>query len=572
MKKYRNLFVASFLTLSLSGFAFNKTLKVESFTNVGYAILNTDSIQVNVIPLPYKISSNTKNEYLRLPGLVGINAPKEMEPYLDAFTQEMAKDGLPIFNKSSKGKIHIKIDANSKSSRELVPKSVGSIPSMAMEDERYDLQINKKGIWITSPTVLGAYRGLTTLRQLILQSNTTQQDKLVLQTLKIYDGPKLGWRGFKLDIARNYYDVQTIKQLIDQLSMYKYNVLTLHLTDNEAWRVEIKSHPRLTEFTKEYYTQSQLEQIVKYANDRGIVVIPEIDFPGHSAALLKVYPNLGEFQQIAGKQVAFIKPDSKEFWTIFSDVAKELKDITKSEFLHFGGDEAFGMPDSSYKEFIKGALQRIHSLDITPIGYQESTRAGVTKSDYIQIWADFADPGGDLEKWEELVKQGKELPQGLPKQALAFYQKAALDLNQALNQKASIIASPTKRAYFDTPYAESSLNQAQQRDKQTLGMTLYTPLTLEQFYNWEPENMLYGLDLKNLSGVEAALWSDTIKDDNTLWRLILARIPGFAERSWSQSKGLNWQDYKQRLSYQSIFWNQRNLEWFESELVDWKTQ
>src|SRR5690606_21707173 len=232
--------------------------------------------------------------------------------------------------------------------------------------------------------------------------------------MNILDGPKISWRGFKLDVARNYVPVATIKEIIDQLSLYKYNILTLHLTDNEAWRITIKKYPELTSFTKDYYSQEELTSITEYAKNHRLVVIPEIDFPGHSAALLKVYPELGTLKMIAGKNVAYIDPSSDKFWEIFEDTAKELTRMTNSNYLHFGGDEAFGMSDTHYHQFITGALKRIHQLGITPIGYQESTRAGVSSGDYVQIWADFADPGGDLEKWEQMVKEGKPLPEGLP--------------------------------------------------------------------------------------------------------------------------------------------------------------
>lgn len=554
----RNLFNSLILFLVLAGCS--QTGKT--------AVDDTNSTQINVIPLPYNSVKTMGESNLVLSNNVGIDAPKEMESMIDVFIDDLSADGFSGFTKSPGGIIKIKID--SKLPKDAAPKALGKTPDETVTDERYSLEINKKEILITSPTAVGAYRGLTTLRQLMMTSEKSHEGKIILEPIKITDGPKLGWRGFKMDVARNYYSPNTVKEVINQLALYKYNILTLHLTDNEAWRIEIKGHPKLTSNTEKYYTQNELKSIVEYAKNHGITVIPEIDFPGHSAAIIKIYPDVGELKEIAGKNIAYVEPVSTRFWEIFDDVAGELKEMTRSQFLHFGGDEAFGMPDPLYHQFIEEALKRTHRLGMTPIGYQEASRAGVAPGDYIQIWADFADPGGDLEKWKELVKEGKPLPQGMPAEAIGFYEKAGLDLGQALKQKAVIIASPTKRAYFDTPYAESSSDPNQENTRSSLGMTLYTPLTLEQFYNWKPANILYGLPLENLGGVEAAIWADTIRDDKTLWQLILARIPGFAEKAWSSQDNLSWENYQKRLAHQSINWRTRNLEWFQSSLVDWK--
>src|SRR5690606_26542602 len=221
---------------------------------------------------------------------------------------DLSADGLPTLAKSHKGIIKIKIDHHSRKQQNEVPAALGRTPQQSMLDERYNLSIDKNGILITAQTAIGAYRGLTTLRQLLMTSEKSNDGKIILKAMNILDGPKISWRGFKLDVARNYVPVATIKEIIDQLSLYKYNILTLHLTDNEAWRITIKKYPELTSFTKDYYSQEELTSITEYAKNHGLVVIPEIDFPGHSAALLKVYPELGTLKMIAGKNVAYIDP------------------------------------------------------------------------------------------------------------------------------------------------------------------------------------------------------------------------------------------------------------------------
>ncbi|WP_322545201.1 family 20 glycosylhydrolase [Elizabethkingia miricola] len=535
--------------------------------------MDKSSLQiVNVIPLPYKTIntlSNT-NGKLTISDLDDIDAPKEMLSIIDAFIQDVAVDGGPNLNKSSKGVIKIKINNDSKFLTE-VPNSLGKSPQKSFGgNEKYALEVNSKGIFITAKTILGAYRGLTTFRQLLITANKSNDGTIVLDPIKIIDGPKLGWRSFKLDVARYYVPIPEIKKIIDQLALYKYNILSLHITDNEGWKIEIKSHPRLTSQTKDFYTQEEIKSLVSYAANRGIMIIPETDFPGYSSALLKAYPEFGKIQEIAERIIAYVDPNVVKSWDLFEDVAKELKDITGSQYLRFGGDEAFEMSDELYHQFVTEALRRLKKLNIIPIGFQEITRAGIMPGIYTQIWKDFADSGGDLEKWEELVKEENPLPEGLPPEALPFYHKVAEDFPNALKQVAVIIASPTKKAYFDTPYAEVSNDANQEKNRANLGMRLYSSQTLEQFYNWKPSTILYGLPLEQLGGVEAAMWCDTIKENNSLWELMLSRIPGFAERAWSIQDNLTWENYRKRLSFQSINWKARNLNWFQSSLVDWK--
>lgn len=206
-------------------------------------------------------------------------------------------------------------------------------------DERYALDIQENNITIEAMAAEGIYRGTTSLKQLIAGNPAASGETLYLPVLNVVDNPRFAWRGFSFDLSRCFFTVDEVKQVIDLLSLYKFNVLHMHLTDNEGWRIEIKSHPKLTEIggMREnegkpvgFFTQEQYKEIVAYAQERFITIVPEIDLPGHTKAIFAAYPDLKNaaklnFQlNMSGQAIGALDVDDPKATQLVKDVIAEL--------------------------------------------------------------------------------------------------------------------------------------------------------------------------------------------------------------------------------------------------------
>ena len=235
---------------------------------------------------------------------------------------------------------------------------VVNIDTARSNKEHYTIEISKKQIKITGASETALLHAARTVDQILLGDYTNTAQKRIA-SLRIDDKPRFGHRAIMIDPARHFLPVKDVKFFIDQMAKYKYNTLQIHLTDDQGWRVEIKSHPRLTEvgaFSNKrggtqgpdngFYTQEELKELVRYAAERGIEIIPELDIPGHSAAILAAYPQLGcAFRH--GEQIALgstvnmmLCACSQEAYKVYDDIFREVAEIFPSQHIHLGGDEA----------------------------------------------------------------------------------------------------------------------------------------------------------------------------------------------------------------------------------------
>lgn len=218
------------------------------------------------------------------------------------------------------------------------------------EDESYQLTITSNKIIINATNDLGALHGLETLLQL-LQNNSTSY---YFPVVEISDSPRFTWRGLMIDAARHFHPVDVIKRNLDAMSSMKMNVFHWHLADDQGWRIQLKNHPKLTELASDgyFYTQEEIKNIVKYADERGILVIPEIDVPGHASALLTAYPEIGskvgegkityEVQRNSGIFNATLDPTNPKTYEILSSIFDEVCPLFPGSYFHIGGDENNG--------------------------------------------------------------------------------------------------------------------------------------------------------------------------------------------------------------------------------------
>ena len=407
----------------------------------------------------------------------------------------------------------------------------------ALANEGYILEITPENILISSKTGAGAFYAVQTLKQLIpIQAYETPIDleRLTLPTMKISDKPHFAYRGFMLDCSRHFWDVETIKEVLDILAMHKMNRFHWHLTEDQGWRIEIKKYPLLTKIGSKreqtttgrnvgmdgipyggYYTQSDIKEIVKYAQERFITIVPEIEIPGHSLGALCAYPwlgcrgeegnyktwsNWGVSPQIAcaGKESTF------KFW---EDVLGEVIKLFPGEYIHIGGDEAprdewkvcphcqERIKDNNLKNeaelqsYVNNRIEKfLNEHNRKLIGWDEILEGGVSQSATIMAWR-----GAD--RGIEAAKKG----------------------NYA-------IMTPSSHCYFD-------YYQTTDRKDEHEGIGGYVPL--RKAYSFDPYDQLSPEEQKYIMGVQCNLWTEYIPTPMHLQYHTLPRLGAIAEIGWS---------------------------------------
>jgi hexosaminidase len=405
--------------------------------------------------------------------------------------------------------------AASSQAQEAAP--LGSIVFQLVADpslgaEGYELKISPQGVVLSAPHPAGLFYGVQTLRQLL--PPVLASGELALPGAAIRDYPRFAWRGAMLDVARHFFGPADIKRYIDLLAYYKINRLHLHLTDDQGWRLMIESWPRLAEYggltavngdPGGYYTQAEYRDLVAYASQRFITLIPEIDLPGHTNAALASYAELncdGVAPALyTGIEVGFssLCLDRSITAKFLDEVIGELASLTPGDYLHIGGDEARSTSKSDYIAFIEMIQTIVTYHGKTMVGWNEISQASLQTPVVVQFWSGEMSP---------------------------------------LPQNAQVIASPASYAYLDMKY-----------DKDTvLGLDWAGIVSVRKAYEWEPADMLGSVSEDRLLGVEAPLWSETVKNLDQVTFLAFPRLLGHAEIGWSPRHGRSWPGYAARLA------------------------
>ncbi|MFF2350470.1 family 20 glycosylhydrolase [Kitasatospora sp. NPDC058115] len=443
--------------------------------------------------------------------------------------------------------------------------------------ERHALTVDGDGIRVVGASAAGVHRALTTLVALAEQLPADPAG-IGLPALALADGPALAWRGLSLDVARARFSVAEVCRVIDLLDRYKLNVLHLHLTDDQAWRLEIGSRPELTHGQEPgaFFTQAQYREVVAHAAARHITVVPEIDMPGHSTAAIAACPELssaeatalpGSTEEMWARLVAgelrplWLEPGRPEVWRFVEEVIAELAALTPGRFLHIGGDEAFGMPVADHRAFVTRARALVRAHGKEPIGWQESIRVAAAPGELVQLWID-----------EELAPDPAHpfltvLPPQLADMLLSSSREATEDTALMAEQQARVLVSSGGRAYLDRPYAEAVTGEAEER-RARLGHPLYPPVTLRDVCTAP----IAGLDAETafeVAGFEAVVWCESVNDADDLFFLLLPRLPALAARAWSPGPAPSWDDLRTRLAAQAPAWRRHGLTWFPAPSVDW---
>jgi hexosaminidase len=452
--------------------------------------------------------------------------------------------------------------------------------TLAEADERYEVTIAAAGIQVHAATPEGVHRALTTLRQLVAAA--VVGDVAELPELTLVDGPRFAWRGLSLDVVRTFHGPETVRRVIDMCSLYKLNVLHLHLTDDQGWRFEVPEWPLLAEVGGAgavgdrpggYFTQDDVADLVGYAAERFVTIVPEVDLPGHAQAIFRAYPELApkptpesEAAAAAGFAIGTLDLGRGPTRRFLEDViAAAAEQFGTSAWIHVGGDEAFGMAREDHAAFVDAAMDVVRRHGRRPLGWQEAGRSAVGPGDVIQYWIE---PNETL-----LMLQSGMLQTMLPPEVApvleATLRESLTDVPEAVAKGARVLVSPTTRLYFDRPHAGPAIDDAQEAQRERVGMPFYPPTSLRDMVEWDPVQETPGaVSDDQLIGLEAALWCETVTNQDDLEFLLLPRLAGAGERAWSASP-TEWADYSRRLSCAPRAWNRRGWVWFRSTEADW---
>ncbi|MDF1613057.1 beta-N-acetylhexosaminidase [Stygiobacter electus] len=417
--------------------------------------------------------------------------------------------------------------------------TIGGDPSLG--DEGYELNITENILTLFAFKPEGLFRGVQTLRQILFSSIEpfTHYKEINIGTGIIRDYPRFQWRGVMLDVARHFFSVGDVKKLIDLISYYKINRFHLHLTDDQGWRIQIDSYPKLTLYGGStqvkggpagYYTKSEYLEIIKYAKERYITVIPEIDMPGHTNAALASYPFLNcngvSPSLYTGTEVGFSSLCTKKDSTyiFINDVIKEIAQLSPGPYIHIGGDEAKATNSADYINFIEKVQSIIYSNGKKMIGWDELGQCKLQPETIVQHWAN---------------------------DSLAL---------EAVKKGVKLIMSPASKTYMDMKYNSTTL----------LGQNWAGYIEVSDSYNWNPLTQIKGLTMNDILGVEAPLWTETISNLDDIEFMFFPRLPGIAEIGWSPITVRNWEEYKKRLSVHGRYWKKIGLNFYHSPEINWK--
>ena len=419
--------------------------------------------------------------------------------------------------------------------------------------EHYTIEVNKRGLFIKGNNENALFLALQTLDQLLM-GDAMNSAQCKVEHIFIDDAPRYHRRAIMIDPARNFIPVKDVKFFIDQMARFKYNVLQIHLTDDQGWRIEIKSHPQLTAkgaFRRAgasdqgpdngYYTQEQMLDIIAYAAQRGIEVVPELDIPGHSVAILKAYPHLGcafrhgEEKNLGSTTNMMLCASRDSVYSVYADVIKEIAALFPSEYIHLGGDEAAVAANWAKCDDCKAMMQEL--------GYTDPSQLMIPF--FGKILESVRKHGKKPILWCELDNIWPPANEYLfPYPAdvtLVTWRNALTPKCIELTRKHGhpLIMAPGEHAYLDYPQYSGDFPE--------FGNWGMPTTTLEQTYKLDPGYNLPAEEQAHIQGVMATLWAEAIKDINRLTYMTFPRAMAIAEAGWSNMEQRSWEGFKQRM-------------------------
>ena len=513
-----------------------------------------NTIAEKLMPLPVSLKSGSGNFVVNSKTSVHIlSSDASVNRVANYLSQKLKTTGLtiPVIKTSSKAGNSI---------------SLSLINNTSLGDEGYKLDVSTNNVTISANKPAGLFYGMQTLIQLLPKEI---EDKDVVKDIawkipscSITDYPRFGWRGLMFDVARHFFTKDEVKKYIDEMVKYKYNLLHLHLTDDEGWRIEIKGLPRLTEVGAwnvkrvgyfgtfatpapdeprtygGFYTQDDIKEIVQYAKDRFVNILPEIDVPGHSLAAIAAYPELscstgqGPKPEVSSGQnikdwsthTALIDdnlcPANENVYEFLDKVITQVAQLFPFEYIHMGGDETF-KTFWEKSDAVKALMQKEGLKNMEEVqSYFEKRVEAIVES-----------KGKKFMGWDEILEGG------LAPSAAVMSWRGMKGGIEAARMKHEVVMSPTDFVYIDYMQGDPIIEPH-----------IYSTLRLKKAYEFEP--VPPGVDSKYIKGGQANLWTEQVYTFRHAEYMTWPRAFAISEALWSPKEKRDWDNFFPRVENQ----------------------
>lgn len=471
---------------------------------------------LSLVPLPVRLELPGGDDFVLRPGAAITAGPhcQVAAEELAAILRRSTGFDLPIKEASSTGGIALVVDPG------LVLEAAAGGPTPA---EGYALTSDSSGVVIRGASPAGLFNGVQTLRQLLpadVESPSAVQADWRVPAVGIEDFPRFSYRGLMLDVARSFLDVAEVKRQIDTMVQFKFNALHLHLTDDQAWRIDIRNPERnpsgldygaLTRLGGTgavdapglglgpghpgFYSQAEFSEIVAYAERRNVLIVPEVDMPGHVNAALAAVPQLNANNDAPAMnttgEVGFSSLDANNpvTYEFAREVIHQLAELTPGPYLHIGGDEALVTPHGEYLALVSEIASMVAEAGKIPVGWNEYAAARIPNDSVIQYW----------------------------------HGSTSATVQKTSDAGASVIMSPAEHTYLDQKYEPSS----------PIGLSWVEggPFSWRQYYAWDPARL--GVPENRVLGLEGPLWTETVRGGLQADWLLYPRALALAEVAWT---------------------------------------
>ena len=488
---------------------------------------------INIIPTPQSLVQ--QDGFFRLNSHTAITAVSpEAKTIAEFFAAKMrTSTGLDI-QVAEKGNILLSLDSSL------------DVPN----DEGYSLEVSKDAVKVVAKTTQGLFYGMQSFLQLLPAEieSPSKVNGIAWQApaVSIKDAPRFGYRGIMLDPCRHFMSAENVKKYIDVLSLFKINRIHWHLTDDQGWRIEIKKYPKLTEIGSKridgegteyggYYTQEEIKDIVKYAADHFITVVPELELPGHEMAAIAAYPNLsckgepGTPRIIWGVEDIVMCPGKEDMFTFLQDVIDEMVPLFPSEYFHIGGDEC---PKTSWKN-CPLCQKRIKAEGLKADGKHSAEEK--LQSYVIQRMEKYLETKGKkIIGWDEILEGGLA-----PSATVMSWR----------GEEGGIAAALMDHTVIMTPGGNGMYLDAYQGDPKIEPVTIggYTLLEKTYSYNPIPDTLAAMGKGDYILGVQGNTWSEYMYDEAKRDYMIFPRILAVAEIGWTNLDRKDYKDFERRI-------------------------
>ncbi len=521
-------------------------------------ISTTTNAQYHIIPEPASLVYGTSN-FVISKKLNIVSTAKTLDFEINILKSLLQKKGYEIIENEK---------INPKNTTKFVNITLGLDEKIVASKSAYSLDCANQNINIQASESSGIFCAIQTLDQMLPYYDANTK----LTNCAIIDAPTYQWRGLMLDVSRHFFTIDEVKQYIDLMARYKFNVFHWHLTDDEGWRIEIKSLPKLTEIgawraertgkfrsrpapTAEepktyggFYTQEQIKNVVAFASERHITIVPEIDVPGHSMALLAAYPELSTKKEPKFVSCGFkfsewfgggkfkmnvenmLNPSDEKVYETLDKIYTEVAALFPGEYLHVGGDEAY----HGYWETDKGCIDFMKTNNLkNSLELQSYFMKRVQKI--------VASKGKTMIGWDEILYGG--LADGAAVMSWQSMQ-GGIDATKAGHK---VVMSPTTYCYFDYTQGDKSLEEP-----------IYADLSLKKTYEFNP--LPEGVDANLILGGQGNLWTEQMPTLGHVFYMTYPRAFALSESLWTPNKMKNWDTFSAKVAYHFDIFDKQEID------------